>query len=189
MLNYQVFKDAVEAFRPGGADAHILYSTTAVNDKGFRALLGRKLKGRPLSAAIVICLFVILAVSILSMVLAGQTGTPVFTAYVPVYISFFLNRTTLITFGENGLDIYFADVRRGPKYIVYDMVGLSYDMITNVKTRSGRFNTSITIEFSIEGKKYKIKTTVPNKMKKVTEQAGNLKLLLETLEKKQLKSN
>jgi hypothetical protein len=47
----------------------------------------------------------------------------------------------------------------------------------------GRFNTGFTFEIASEDKKKKKKTSVPNKNKKIEEQAENLKHLLEALEK------
>ncbi|MCL2810694.1 MAG: hypothetical protein FWD25_02260 [Clostridia bacterium] len=183
MSKYQAIKDAIEAFQPGGADAPILCSTTEVNEKGFQALLGRKAKSRPMSAAIWICLFVIIAISVANIFAFRQTGTTTFAAFIPMFIVLFFYRTTLVTVGDEGLDFYFVESKRGSTYVVYDKMSLPYNRITNIKVREGRFNTSFTFEFLNETKKYKIKTSVPNKMRKAEEQAENLKHLLEVLQK------
>jgi len=185
MSKYQAMKEAIEAFQPGGANEPILYSTTEVNEKGFKALLGRKVKARPTSVAIwvISILIILMALLAAAAIATGHTGTPTFAAFVPLFVFLFLFRTTLIAVGDNGLDFYFVEHKRGSIYVAYDKISLPYDRITNVKVRKGRFNTSFAFEFSNEGKSYKIKTSVPNKMKKVNEQAENLKRLLEILEK------
>jgi hypothetical protein len=184
MSRYQVFKDAIETFQPGGAKSSILFSTTEVNEKGFQALLGRKIKWRSMSISIAIITLAIIAASAITIIFFGHTGTPSFAAFVPLFIIIFLFRTTLITVNDDGLDFYFIDSKFGRKYVAYDKISLSYDMITNVKIRTGKFNTGFTFEFSNGDKKYKIKTTVPNKMRKVSEQAENMKHILEMLEKR-----
>ena len=66
MSQHQTLKDAIEEFQPGSADVPILYSTVELNEKSFKALLGRKLISRPFSAATIavwIFAFVILAAS------------------------------------------------------------------------------------------------------------------------------
>ena len=185
MSKYSAFKNAIETFQSGAADAPILMATTEVNDKGFKALLGRKLKWQPgISTGILIAAFAIIAVSAFSIALFGNTGTPAFAAFVPMIVIIFLIRTTFVTIGDSGLDFYFADPRLGSKYVVYDKLSLPYDKITNVKKRTGKFNTGFVFEFSADGKTYKIKTTVPNKIKRTDEQAENLKRLLEVLEER-----
>jgi len=189
MSQLQALKNAIETFQPGGVDTPILYSTTEYNEKGFKALLGRRLNGRrSIAVGILIFAIVIIAASAIIVILAGQTGTPVFVTYFPVFIAIYLHRTTLITVGDAGIEFYFIDSKLGSKYIAYDKFILPYDKITDVKVRTGKFNTSFAFEFSSDEKKYKIKTSVPNKMKKMEEQGENLKDMLETLEKKRLNS-
>ena len=183
MSKYQALQNAIALFLPGGADAPILHCTTEVNEKGFQALLGRKLKSRPLPAAVWIAAFALMAVSVASIIAFAQTGASTFCAFVPVFVVLFFIRTTFVSVGEAGLDFYFAESARGSKYAVYDKISLPYDKVTGVRVRAGRFNTSLTFAFTAEGKTYKIKTTVPNKDKKMKEQAENLKYLLEALEK------
>jgi len=183
MSKHQALKNAIEGFQSGGADAPILYSTTEMNEKGFKALLGRKLQSRPLPVALWIGVFAIMAVSIVSTVAFRQAGVSTFGAFVPIFVVFFFIRTTLISVGDQGLDFYFIESKRGSKYAVYDKISLPYDRIANVKVKTGRFNTHFTLEFSSEDKNYKIKTSVPNKNKKMQEQAENLKHLLEVLQK------
>ena len=64
---------------------------------------------------------------------------------------------------------------------MYDKFSLPFDKITNVKVSTGRFNTAFTFEFLDEGNKYKIRNSVPNKNRKMNEQAENLKILLEEI--------
>ena len=183
MSLHQTFKKAIETFQPGGSDSPILYTTTEVNDKGFCALLGRKIKSRPISVAMWIGMLIILAVSIASTIAFGQTGAPVFASFVPILIVLFLQRSTIISVGDTGLDFYFIDSKGGSKYFAYDMFSLSYDRITNIKVKTGKFNTSIRLEFTNEGKGNYIRTVVPNKMRKMNEQADNLELLHRSLQR------
>jgi hypothetical protein len=178
MLNYQAMKEAIEAFQPGGANSPILYSTLAVNERGFKALLGRNTKQRPIYGILLICLFVFAAATIITAISPSYTGSSSFASFVPIYVIIFLTRTTLVSVGDNSIDFYFVESRRGRKFVAYEKISLPYDKITNVKARTGRFNTRITFEFSIEGKSYKISATVPNKDKKANEQAENLRSLL-----------
>jgi len=182
MSKYQVLKNTVESSQPGSSSAPILYSTTELNEKGFKALLGRKVKSRPLTAIVIVAI-IILAISTASTIVFNQAGAPTFAAFVPMFVVFFFYRTTLITVNDKGIDFYFIDAKRGSKYVVYDKMSLPYDKITDVNVKTGRFNTSITFVVPYEGKQYKIKTTVPNKQRKMTEQAENLKQLLEVLKK------
>ena len=188
MSKHQTLKNAIEAFQPGGADVPILYATTEVNEKGFRALLGRKLKSQFISAAVWVWIVVIMAAASVLTVAFGQTGAPSFAAFLPMLIIIFFMRTTLISVSDQGLDFYFAEAKRGSKYVVYDKMSLPYDRIINMKVKTGRFNTGFTFTVSDGDKSYKIKTSVPNKDKKMNEQAENLKHLLEVLEKR-LNSN
>ena len=189
MSKNEAFTSAIEAFQPGGADAPILYSTTEMNEKGFKALLGRKIKWRSISGGIVICAIFIMAASLISVIFHGQSGSPTFAAYIPMFIVIFVYRTTLINVREDRLDFYFIDYKFGSKYVVYDSLSLPYDRIMNVKVRTGRFNTRFTFEFLNDDKKYKIKTTVPNKMRKAEEQAENLKYFHEVIKRKRFNSN
>ena len=188
MSKHQAFRDAIEAFEPGAADAPILYSTTEVNEKGFRALLGRKATARPFTVVVAVCVIAILVISTASTIAFGQVSAPTFAAMFPVFFIFFFLRTTVIAVTEQGLDFYFVDAKRG-KQVAYDKMSLPFDRITNMKVRPGRWNTSFTFEFLHEEKTYKIKTSVPNKMKKMAEQAENLKRLRAVLEQKHLNPN
>lgn len=191
MSKHQVFRDTIEAFQPGGADAPILYATTEMNEKGFQALLDRKIKRRSMSVGTTIYAFGVITITIISVIslfMGGQAGTPTFAAYLPLFVVIFLLRTTLITVNDDGLVFYFIDATFGSNYVVYDKFSLPYDRITNVKVQAGKFNTSFTFEFLNENKTYKIKTSVSNKMKKSKEQAENLKYLIEVLKKKDFNS-
>lgn len=182
MPKYQAVKEAIEAFQPGGADVSILCATLEVNEKGFRALLGRKPKARP-GTALWIGVLLILALSVAFTLVFRGAGTLTFGAFVPIFVVFFLFRTTLITVGDSGLDFYFAEPHFGSKYVAYEKMSLPYDRITNVEVKTGRWNTTFTIEFSNGDKNIKLKTSVSNKMKKMEEQAENLKYLREVLKK------
>ena len=184
MSKYQAYKDAIEAINPGGASAPILISTTTTNDKVFNALIGRKIKSRPLSFYYVLSIFIILAVVIINIVLYRQSGTPVVIAYVPLIITFFMYRTTLISINDDGLVFYCVEANPGPKYDAFDQFNIAFDRIDNVKIKTGRFNTNITFGFIHNEKKYYYITTVPNRIKKIEEQAQNIKYMLETLERK-----
>jgi len=185
MSKHQALRDAIIEFQPGGADAPILYSSIEMNEKSLKALLGRKLKPRhkSLYIALLIWAFVIIAASSVVIIAFGQVGAPSFAAFVPLFI-IILIRTTIISVTDDGLDFYFIEAKRGSKFVVYDKLSLPYDRMTNVKVRAGRFNTSFTFEFTSEDKKYKLKTTVPNKLKKMNEQAENQKQLLEKVSHK-----
>ena len=183
MSKHQAMVDAIQAYQPDGADAPVLYASMEVNGKGFRALLGRKLKPLPMTIATWISVFIILAFSVVSTIAFMQSGTATFAAYIPLFVVLYFYRTTLVAVGDEGICFYFAQAKRGPTYHVYDNISLPYDSITNVKVRAGRFNTGFTFEFSVEGKRHKIKASVPNKMKKAGEQAENLIRLREALGK------
>jgi len=182
MSKHQKLKNAIEEFQPGGRNAPILYSTTEMNDKAFKSLAGRKLKLWSIHTVVLIaaCILFLAAISFADVFLGGNIGmrsTP--TAVVPFVIIFML-RTTLITVTDDGLEFYFLECK-WTSYVVYDKISLPYDKITNVTVRIRRFNTYFTFEIpnAVEGKRnYKIKTTVPNKMRKMDEQAENLKLML-----------
>ena len=186
MSKHQAFKDAIEVFQPGGADAPILYSTTEMNEKGFVALLGRKLKwywSAPITITIIA--ITIIATSAVVAIIGGTPQATPIAVFIPMFVIIFLYRTTLVAVNGNSLDFYFIDAKLGSKYVVYDKINLPFDKITNVKVKIGKVfkNTHFTFEFLHEGKNYKIKTTIPNKMKKMKEQEENLKCLLEVLEK------
>ena len=192
MSKYQAMKEAVEIFQPNAAEAPFLYSMLEVNEKGFQVLLGRKVKPPPFFAAAFIFVLIIIAVTILSIISFIYKWTPL-VSFMPSYIILFITvfyyyRKTLIFISENGLDFYFIESKLGSKYIAYDKISLSYYRITNIKIKTGKYNTNITFEFSKENKSYKIKAAVPNKVKKMNEQAENFKYLFEAL-KKYIKSN
>jgi len=161
-----------------------------VNEKSFRALTGRKLTLWSKHTTIVllvsalILMVAMVATAFLSRHLGG-TSAPAAAVFAPLFITF-LFRTTLITVRNDSLDFYFIDNRLGSSYVVSDKLNLPYDRISKVKVKVGRVfkNTHVTFEFLHNDKKYKIKTSIPNKMKKMQEQEGNLKHLLEMLEKK-----
>ena len=191
MSKYQGFKEAIEAFQPGGADAPILYATTEANEKSFKALSGRKLKlwSSRTTIVILVCALIFIAASVVSAILTRQLGgtpVPAPAVFVPMFI-LFLFRTTLVTIGDAGLNFYFLEIKFG-KYAVSDKISLPYDKISNVKVKVGKVfkHTHLTFHFDVNGKNHKIKISISNRMKKVQEQSENLKVLTETLEKKNL---
>jgi ribosomal protein L21E len=186
-MKYQSLKDAIEAFEPGGANAPILYSTTEVNEKSFKALAGRKISLWPKNTAILIVIYAVLFVTftagltILTSALGG-TATPYFAFVFPVFL-IFLYRETLITITDDGLNFYFLERRFFTKYVVSDKLSLPFDRIDSAKVKTGRFNTRVTFTFTDEGKSYKITTSMPNKNKNLQEQAEHLKRLLDAIGK------
>jgi len=188
MSKYQALTNAIEAFQPGGADAPILYSTVEVNDRSFKALAGRKLKLWSIHTTIllVVCAIFLLAVSV---VVAIWGAAPAPAAFAPLFIAF-LFRTTFITVTDDGLDFYFIESRFGSKYVVSDKLSLPYDRISNVKVKVGRIfkQTNVTFEFLHNDKKRKIKVSMPNRMRKMEEQEGNLSYLLGVLKQKPFSS-
>jgi len=193
MSKHQRLKNAIEAFQPGGADAPILYSTTEVNEKGFKALTGRKLTLWSIhtTIAIVACFTFLIAISVVATILTGPGAATAPAVFVPLIIAL-LFRTTPIVIREGGLDFYFLESRLSSKYVVSDKLSLPYDRISNVRVKTGsvfKNNRYVTFEFLHNDKKYKIKTSMANKMRKMQEQEENLNYLLEVLEKKQLNSN
>jgi len=180
----QALKDAVKEFQPDKAETPILFSSTEVNERGFKTLLGRKLKSIPISIIEWIIVAVVVIASVAITAILGQAGAPSFAAFVPVFIVIFLIRTTLISVSDNSIDIYFIANKFGTKkYFVYDKISLPYDKITSTKIKAGRFNTKITFVFTIDDKNYKMRTTVPNRKKHMDDHAVNLKNLIETVEK------
>jgi len=183
---YQAMKSAIEEFQPGGGNAPILYSTTEMNDKAFKSLAGRKLKTWSIHTVVLIaaCVIFLVAISLADVFFGGNLGArPAPAVFVP-FIVIFMFRTTLITVTDNGFEFYFLE-SKWASYVVYDKMSLPYDKITNVTVKTRKFNTYFTFEIpnAIEGKRnYKIKTTVPNKMRKMDEQAENLKLMLAKVE-------
>jgi len=181
MSKYQALKDAIEEFSSGGADVPVVLSSIEVNEKGFKALLGRKLKSRPTSSPTVlaglIALF-IFAASTTATATLGAAAAPSYAAFFPVVIIFLTQRSTLISAAGDGYDFYFIESKTGSRFVVYDKLSLPFEKIKNVKVKTGRFNTALTFEFLHEGKEYKIRHTVPNKNRKMNEQAENLKILL-----------
>ncbi|MCL2827328.1 MAG: hypothetical protein FWD99_01135 [Oscillospiraceae bacterium] len=193
MSKYQKIKNAIEAFQPDGANVPILYSTTEVNEKGFNALTGRKLKlwSSRTTIAVVVCVIFLIAISAVATFLTGSGMASAPAAFVPLFIAL-LFRTTPIAIRDDGLDFYFLESRLDFKYVVSDKLSLPYDRISNVKMKTGsvfKNNRYFTFEFLHNDKKYRIKTSMSNKKRKMKEQEENLKYLLEVLEKKQIKSN
>ncbi|MCL1787478.1 MAG: hypothetical protein FWG38_05790 [Defluviitaleaceae bacterium] len=186
MPKHQALKDAIRDFSPGGEDTPVLYSTTEVNERGFKKLLGRNLKSRPISNAVWVFALIIMVGSVALTIMFGTAGTPAFGGFVPIFVIFFVFRTTVISAGDKGLELYFVEAKWNSRYMAYDKISLPYDRITSVKTKTGRFNAHFTFVFSDEGKNYKIKTSVPNRDKKMEEQAGNLKHLKNALQQKNL---
>ena len=180
MSKYEALKSAIKNFQSDAMEAPILYSTTEMNGKGYKALLGRKLKSLPISVAEWIA---VIAVIIVVITVTVGAGTPLFGSgfggfAVVVYV-LLVQRLTIISVGDKNLSFYFIKQKSGTKFDVYDKIILPYDKITNVNVKTGKFNTTFRFEFSIDGKTYKLKTVVPNKKKKMAEQAVNLKHLLE----------
>ena len=187
MSKYQALQNAIEAFQPGGAGVPIVYSTTEVNEKSFKALAGRKLNWKVNSTVwLWVILIVIVSITTASIISFGFNGTPAFISFFPLFFVIFFIRSTLVSVGEDSLDIYFLEATIGSNYVVNDKLNLPYDKIKNVKVRAGKRNTHLTFEFEIDGKAYKLKTSMANKMKKMPEQSESLKQLLEVLESKQL---
>ena len=187
MSKNQEFRNAIVAFDTDAADAPILYSTTELNEKGFKALLGRRTKAQfiPTVAAILAIAFLIGAT--IGVLAGGAPGATPTASLVPlIIVLLFLYRTTFIAVGDEGLDFYFLMHNLGSKYVVDDKMSLPYDKLTNVKKRAGRFNTSFVFEFSHNEKKFKIKTSMPNKRKNAPEQAENMKILHDILIKRGL---
>lgn len=180
---YQAFRNAIEQFQPGSASAPILYSTTEANDKGFRALLGRKLKSQSILAFVVVTMVGAVAVGVILNFVLGNVmaSAPAMFFFVPWFIMF-LYRTTLITVGDEGLDFYFCKQVLGSKCIVDDKMSLPYNKLINVDVKTKKSVTYFTFEFTADGKTHKIKTSVPNKKKNTPEQAENLKRLHNALD-------
>jgi len=193
MSKYQTLKDAIEAFQPGGSDAPILYASTEVNEKAFKVLAGRKLKLWTGNTTILmmVCFIFLAVVSVfavfLNAYLGAATPAPTVAAFMP-FIVMLMFRTTFSTITDDGLNIYFIEYRFGSKYVISDKLSLPYDSLSNVKVRVGKIlrTTNFTFEFLHNNKKYRIRTSVPNRKRKMQEQEGNLKYLLEILEKKGL---
>ncbi|MCL2841759.1 MAG: hypothetical protein FWE05_13445 [Defluviitaleaceae bacterium] len=189
MSKYQVFKNAIEAFQPDGADLPILYSSTEINERSLKVLSGRKLKLRSFRMTILlfVYVFIIIAGTIVSAILTREWGG----SLIPFFPSFFLlwliisvlARPTLITIGNEGLNFYFLEVTFG-KYVVSDKTSLPYAKISDVTVKVGKVfkHTNFTVHFNDNGKSHKIKFSVSNEMRKVQEQSENLKILIETLD-------
>ena len=183
MSKYETFKNAIETFIASGLDAPILHSTMVVNDRSFRALLGRKIAPEPWPITWLAIL--IFAVSSISFFISGAASTVPVGVFLPLVIIFIFYRQTLIAVRDEGLDFYFVNKFK-TKATVYDKMSLPYNKITKTKVRSGKLNTYLTLEFSIDNKKYKIKTYMPNKNKKMAQQAENLKYLHDVIAKNKL---
>lgn len=178
MDRYETMKAAV-----GGGDAPVLYASLELNEKGFRALLGRRLNTRPGAITLLVAVTIVLVISVTVTIFFGQTGTPTFAAFFPIWFMFMFIRNVIVAVGDNALDIHFTEPKLGQKYVVYDKMSLPFDRIDNVRVKRGRFNTHFRFEISAEDKSYKIKLSVPNKQRKNDKHTGNLAALLEKLEK------
>jgi len=193
MSKYQTLKDAIEVFQPGGSDAPILYASTEVNEKAFKVLAGRKLKLWTGNTTIlmVVCFVFLAAVSVfavfLNAYLGAATPAPTVAAFMP-FIVILLFRTSFITITDDGLNIYFIEYRFGSKYVISDKLSLPFDSVSNVKIRVGKIlrTTNFTFEILHNDKKYKVRTSVSNRKRKMGEQEENLAKLLELFEKKGL---
>jgi|GEM_PF-1471960 len=192
MSKYQRFKDAIEAFQPGGADAPIVYATLEVNEKGFKALAGRKLKlwSRHTNAVITVCILILAAAVIASAIMTrqlGGTSVPAPVVFTPLFV-YFLFRPTLLTITNAGVDVYVLEYKFGSKPLVSDKLSLPFDRLSDVKVKVGKDfkNTHFAFCFDDNGKTRKVKISVSHRMRKVQEQEGNLKILLEALEREQL---
>jgi len=183
MSKYQKLKDAIETFQPNGADGSILYASTELNEKGFKAILGRNLKSQRITTVVAICVVIILTTSTILTVAFGHAGAPSFATFLPIFIVLYFYRSTLIVAGDEGLDFYFTSEKFGGAHVVYDKMTLSYDKVTDVKTQTGRRNTRFVVTYSVGEKTYKIKITASNGTKKIPEQAGNMEHLRSILEK------
>jgi len=188
MLKYEALKNAIKDFQPDTTDAPIVYSATEVNSKSFKALLGRNLKSIPVHfIEWIIVIATVVAVVALTTAVYGQVGAPsfggFFGGFIAVYIFIYLQRTTAISVSDTNLELYFIYSKLWSKFAVYDKISLPYDKITNVKIKRGIFNTSFRFEFTIDEKNYKMRIVAPNKNRRMTEQAENLKHLLGAVEK------
>ena len=189
MTKEQMLKSAVNAFRPGVADAPVLYASVEVGKNGLMALLGRnrlKRSANDVVAAICITLAVIvLAVSILTGHLAL---IPAAFSILTMSAGVYRLRFAIIAIEDTGLDFYFVDTYYA-HYEVYDKFSLPYDKIANVTMRKGKIfkNTNFTFDFLSDGLRLEIRASMPNRTKKIKEQGENLKVLLEVLEKKQIR--
>jgi len=180
MSRHEALKSAIKNFQSDAMEAPILYSATEMNGKGYKALLGRQLRSIPISVAEWIIMILFLVAGTAATIIVGTVGTPSFAAtFTAVFIVFFVQRLTIVSVGDNNLYFYFIKQKSGSKFDVYDKIILPYDKITNVNVKTGKFNTTFRFEFSIDDKIYKLRAIVPNKKKKMAEQAVNLKHLLE----------
>ena len=190
MSKHQVLKNAIEAFRPRGADAPMLYATTELSDRSFKALIGRKIKFWTIHYVASVCIIlgaIIFAAFIPTLIFGGPPVAGAWAGPFAVLFLILILRTTVIVVGDSGLDFYFVSSAFGSKYTVYDHFTLPYDRISNVGIKPGAIlknNRYLTFEFLHEGKKYKIKTSMAKRMRRLPEQEENLKYLLEVLEKK-----
>ena len=190
MTRYQSFQNAIEAYQPGAAALPIVFFTTELNEKGFKALTGRKLKWS-LPVFIIIGIAIIILFSAIAAIFsvfgghpggAGGASGAIFVAIIlPVIL-----RSTLITAGAEGLDFYYVKTGFGSKCTVYDKMSLPYDRLTGVRVKRGKVfkNTQFIFEFMDGDKKIKIKTTANNRMRKVDEHIGNLEHLLGVLKQR-----
>lgn len=192
MSKYQRFQNAIEGFQPGSENAPILYVTTEVNEKGFKALSGRKLRlwASHTGVVLLVCACILVAASLAAVILTrqlGGTAVPAAAAFMPAFITVFLMRATLLTVTDVGLDFYFLEIKFGG-YAVSDKISLPYNRISRVKVKAGKVfkYTYFTFWFDDNGKSHKIKISVSNRVRKMQEQSENLNVLLETLERKYL---
>ncbi|MDR2546207.1 MAG: hypothetical protein LBC96_01690 [Lachnospiraceae bacterium] len=183
MSKYQSLRNAIKEFAPTGEDVPFLCSSTQVNEKAFKALLGRKLKPHPIHMITWLCIFLAGAAIVGITAFFNQTNPYTIVILVPVFIILFLNRSSLIAITDDGLRIYFFLSKLKNKNVIYDQVFLPFDKITELAVSKGVYNTDLSFLFDIEEKTHTITMSVPNIDKKMDEQAENLIRLMNVLEK------
>jgi len=188
MPNYQKFQAAIEAFEPGTGNAPVVYAQSEVNERILNTLAGRKLRLWTSQATItlVVCAVILLALAVISALSFRHAGgaAPAPAVFVPIFI-FWAMRTVLITATDGNLNIYFLELRlSSAKFVVTDKLTLPIGHIAGVRVKTGRVfkNTTITLQFLLDGKKRKLRITAPRRVRKAPEHQENLQALLEMLD-------
>ena len=193
MPKYKTPKEAIELFQHGGADAPILFAMTKVNRRSFWALLDRNLKSPRRSALTWIGLLAVLlsgSVFVIEGLIYGMTRfaySQALMVFLSLALIFFPPRiyATYIVVRDSSLDFYFSsDPSESSKIKIYDKLSLPYDQITGIQMRLGSYCTKFTFELSNDDKRLRIKTTVPDRVKKMKEQEENVDYLIQTLKRK-----
>jgi len=185
-IAYWRLTSAIYNFQPDAVYAPVLWSLTVPNVGGFNALLGRKIKPKPITASLIL-MFVMLAAAIALTISSGDIRN---VMHIVVWVNFilirFIRRETILSVTGKGVEYYFVQPKVCMKsmtltYFVYDKIDFSYVDMANVKVKMGRFTTVFKIEFISNGKKYILKTNVRNKSNEIREQAINLNYLIEMI--------